>query len=61
MQTPKKGFFERHLIEIRETIFPTDEQDTPAQKMQKKIGWFMFLLLMGCGMIAMLIAVSFAH
>ncbi|MGJ1204408.1 hypothetical protein [Sphingobacterium lactis] len=56
-----KNWFERQLFEIKDTLFPEHPDDSPGQRRKKKISWAMFLIFMSCGMIAMLIAVSFAH
>ncbi|GEM68843.1 hypothetical protein SMI01S_24490 [Sphingobacterium mizutaii NBRC 14946 = DSM 11724] len=61
MKNKQKNFFSRHLDEIKDTIFPFDENDSPGQRRVKKLGWVMFLILMSCGLLAMLVAVSFAH
>jgi len=57
----KKSFIARHIAEIKHTLVPENPTDSYRQKLAKKTGWFMFLLLMICGTITMLIAVSFAH
>jgi len=61
MKNKQKNFLLRHLDEIKDTIFPYDETDSPSQRRVKKLGWVMFLILMTCGLLAMLVAVSFAH
>lgn len=61
MKEKKRNWLQRQLFEIRETIFPEDANDTKAQRRSKQVGWVMFLILMSCGLTAMLIAVSFAH
>lgn len=57
----KKNIINHLLTEIKDTLFPEDINDTPGKKASKKIGWVIFLILMGCGSLAMLIALSFAH
>ncbi|MFZ4860592.1 hypothetical protein ACL9RF_00220 [Sphingobacterium sp. Mn56C] len=57
----KQNFIERNMAEIKNTLFPENEQDSTLRKNAKKFGWVMFLLLMLCSTITMLIAVSFAH
>lgn len=61
MKNKQKNFFQRHLDEIKDTIFPYDPEDSPGQRRRKKLGWVMFLILMTCGLLSMVIAVSFAH
>lgn len=52
----------KHLLkEIKDTIVPEDPNDSKKQKFGKKITWVMFLILMSCGILATLLAVSFAH
>lgn len=57
----KKNIINNLLAEIKDTLFPEDENDTPSKKASKKTGWVIFLILMGCGSLSMLIALSFAH
>ncbi|MFD1630510.1 hypothetical protein [Pseudopedobacter beijingensis] len=61
MDAKKKNMISRNLDDIRNTIFPYNENDSASKKATKKLGWVMFLLLMSCGILAMLVAVSFAH
>ncbi|WP_033565144.1 hypothetical protein [Sphingobacterium sp. SYP-B4668] len=61
MTERKKGWLSRNLKEIRETLFENSPEDSSFQKKQKAIGWYMFLILMTCGALAMLVAVSFVH
>lgn len=49
------------IKEIKETIVPDNPEDSKSKKLTKKVVWIMFVTLMTCGIIAMLIAVSFAH
>lgn len=56
-----KGIFTQLLAEIKDTLFPENENDSKSKKTQKKMGWIMFLILLGCGTLSMLVAVSFAH
>ncbi len=55
------NFFKRNLQEIKDTLFPYNPNETRAQRRVRKIGWFMFLLLMSCISLAIVIALSFAH
>jgi hypothetical protein len=55
------SWLSRNLYEIRETLFTPDPNDSSFKKNQKAVGWYMFLILMVCGGLAMLIAVSFVH
>ncbi len=55
------SWLSRNIYEIRETLFAPDPNDSPLKKKQKVVGWYMFLILLLCGGLAMLIAVSFVH
>lgn len=57
----KKGWFSRNLAEIRETLFHIYPEDSSSKKAAKRIGWYMFLIMMSCAMLVMLVAISFAH
>ncbi|MFD2968726.1 hypothetical protein [Sphingobacterium bambusae] len=57
----RKNWFSRQLAEIKSTLVPVNPTDSLYKKFLKQIVWIMFLLLMLCGTIAMLTAISFAH
>lgn len=61
MKKKKGNWLYRNLEGIRETLFTPDPNDSSFKKKQKAVGWYMFLILMICGGLAMLIAVSFVH
>jgi len=49
------------IKEIKETIMPDNPEDSKSKTITKKVVWIMFLTLMTCGIIAMIIAATFAH
>lgn len=61
MEKKRRNWLYRTLDEIRETLFTPDPNDSSFKKKQKAVGWYMFLILMLCGGLVMLIAVSFVH
>ena len=57
----RTGWLSRHLKDIRSTIFEDDDNDSAAEQIAKRMGWYMLLILVVCGTSGIIFAASFAH
>jgi|GEM_PF-1584793 len=61
METEKQSWLKRNYQYLRDTIAPLDTEDSKFVRIQKNLGFGLFLTLLICGTLAILIAASFMH
>jgi len=57
----QENYLRETIRDIYKTVFEISPDDSTAKKAGKKIALIMFLILMVCGTLVTILAISFAH
>jgi hypothetical protein len=55
------SWYKRNIEYLKETITPSDPNDSKATKLRKKVLFNLFLILLVCTTGALLLSISFVH